>query len=87
MFNGLIDLTQVQPQRGYHHRRTEQDIANKKMEHQWRENKEYNLQLQDYYRQREEQRDAAFAQQQEVLQVSMMVNNQLSENWTLNLYY
>jgi hypothetical protein len=70
MFNGLIDSTQVQPQRGSssrssggstHHRRTEQDIANEKMEQRLRENEVYNLQVQEYYRQREEQRDAAFA--------------------------
>jgi hypothetical protein len=29
----------------------------------------------------------AFAQQQVALQVSMIVNNQLLKNWTLNLYY
>jgi hypothetical protein len=59
-FNGLIDLTQVQPRRGSssrssggstHHRRTEQDNVNKKMEHRLRENEEYNLQIQEYYRQ------------------------------------
>jgi hypothetical protein len=37
---------------------------------QWlRENKEYNLHVQEYYRQWEEQRDMAFSQQQAVLQV------------------
>jgi hypothetical protein len=70
MFNGLIDSTQVQPRRGSssrssggstHHRRTEQDIANEKMEQRLRENEVYNLQVQEYYRQCEEQRDAAFA--------------------------
>jgi hypothetical protein len=43
--------------------------------------------MQEYYRQREEQRDATFAQQQAALQVSMIMNNQLLENGTLNLYY
>jgi hypothetical protein len=33
----------------------EQDIANEKMEQRLRENKEYNLQMQEYYRQREEE--------------------------------
>jgi hypothetical protein len=64
MFNGLIDSTQVQPRRGSTsrssggstcHHRTEQDIANLKMEQRLRENKEYNLQMKEYYRQREEQ--------------------------------
>jgi hypothetical protein len=96
MFNELIDSTQVQPRRGSssrssggstRHRRTEQDITNKKMEQRLRENEEYNLEVQEYYMQHEEQWDAAFAQQQEALQVSMIMNNQLSENWTLNLYY
>jgi hypothetical protein len=72
MFNRLIDLTQVQPRRGSssrssvdstHRRRTEQDIANKKMEQELRENEGYNLQVQEYYMQQEEQRDATFAQQ------------------------
>jgi hypothetical protein len=52
MFNGLIDLTQVQLGRGYSskssdgntcRRHTEQDIANEKMEQRLRENEEYNL--------------------------------------------
>jgi hypothetical protein len=52
MFNGLIDSTQVQPRRGSLsrssggstcHHRTEQDIANEKMEQRLRENEEYNL--------------------------------------------
>jgi hypothetical protein len=60
MFNGLIDSTQVQPRRGSSSRssggstrcrRTEQDIANEKMEQRLRENEEYNLQVQEYYRQ------------------------------------
>jgi hypothetical protein len=64
MFNGLIDSTQVQLGKGSssrslsdstRHRRTEQDIANEKMEQRLRENEEYNLQVQEYYRQREEQ--------------------------------
>jgi hypothetical protein len=64
MFNGLINSTQVQYQRGSSSRssggcncrhRTEQDIVNEKMEQRLRENKEYNLQVQEYYRQREEQ--------------------------------
>jgi hypothetical protein len=41
------------------------------MEQRLRENEEYNLQVQEYYRQREKQRDAAFAKQQMALQVSM----------------
>jgi hypothetical protein len=64
MFNGLIDSTQVQLGRGSlsscsggstrrHH--TKQDIVNEKMEQRLRENKEYNLQVQEYYKQREEQ--------------------------------
>jgi hypothetical protein len=60
MFNGLIDSTQLQPQRGSssrslggstHHHRMKQDIANKKIEQQLRENEEYNLQVQEYYMQ------------------------------------
>jgi hypothetical protein len=35
--------------------------VNEKMEQQLRENEEYNLQVQEYYKQREEQRDVAFA--------------------------
>jgi hypothetical protein len=63
MFNRLIDLTQVQLDRGSssrssggstRRRRTEQDIANKKMEQWLRENEEYNLQVQKYYKQRDE---------------------------------
>jgi hypothetical protein len=63
IFNELIDSTQVQPQKGSssmssggssRHRRTEQDIVNEKMEQQLRENEEYNLQVQEYYKQREE---------------------------------
>jgi hypothetical protein len=63
MFNGLIDLTQMQPRRGSssrssggstQHRCMEQDIANEKMEQRLRENEEYNLQVPEYYRQREE---------------------------------
>jgi hypothetical protein len=63
MFNRLIDSTQVQLDRGYssrssggstRRRRTEQDIANKKMEQWLRENEEYNLQVQKYYKQRDE---------------------------------
>jgi hypothetical protein len=59
MFNGLIDSTQVQLGReslsrssgGSTHRcRMEKDIANEKMEQRLRENKEYNLQVQEYYR-------------------------------------
>jgi hypothetical protein len=45
------------------------------MEQQLRKNKEYNLQVQEYYRQREEQRDTTFSQQCVTLQVSMIVNN------------
>jgi hypothetical protein len=41
----------------------EQDITNEKMEQRLRENEEYNLQVQEYYRQREEERNVAFAQQ------------------------
>jgi hypothetical protein len=71
MFNELIDSTQVQLGRGSssrsssgstRHRHTEQDIANEKMEQQLKENEKYNLQVQEYYRQQEEQRDTAFAQ-------------------------
>jgi hypothetical protein len=89
MFNGLVNSTQVQPWRGSlsrsssgstRRRRTEQDIANEKMEQRLRENEEYNLQMQEYYWQREEQWDVAFAQQQTTLQVSMIVNNQLSKS-------
>jgi aminoglycoside N3'-acetyltransferase len=54
-----------------HRHRTEQDITNERMEQRLRENEEYNLQVQEYYRQREKQRDAAFAKQQMALQVSM----------------
>jgi hypothetical protein len=72
IFNGLINSTQVQPQRrsssrssggSTYCRRTEQDIATEKMEQWRREHKEYNLQMHEYYRQREEQWDAAMAQQ------------------------
>jgi hypothetical protein len=85
MFNGLIDSTEVQTQRGSlsrssggstHRRRMEQYIANERMEQRLRENEEYNLQVQEYCR----QRDTAFAQQHAALQVSMIVNNQLSNN-------
>jgi hypothetical protein len=41
------------------------------MERRLRENIEYNLQVQEYYKQQEEQRDVTFAQQQAALQVSM----------------
>jgi hypothetical protein len=58
----------------------EQDIVNEKMEQRLRENEEYNMQVQEYYRQQEEQRDMTFGQQQQTLQVSMIVNNRLSEN-------
>jgi hypothetical protein len=63
MFNRLIDLTEVQTQSGSSSRssggstyrcRTEQDITNERMEQQLRENEEYNLQVQEYFRQREE---------------------------------
>jgi hypothetical protein len=56
MFSGLIDSTQVQPQRGSSsrclggstcRRRIEQDIVNRKIEQQLRENNEYNLQVQE----------------------------------------
>jgi hypothetical protein len=59
MFNGLIDSTQVQPQRrsssmsscgSTHHCRTEQDIAAKKMQQLMRQNEEYNLQMHVYYK-------------------------------------
>jgi hypothetical protein len=60
--------------------RTEQDIANEKMEQRLRKNKEYNLQVQEYYRQREEQRDTTFSQQCVTLQVSMIVNYRLLDN-------
>jgi hypothetical protein len=45
------------------------------MEQRLRKNEEYNLQVQEYYKQQEEQWDVEFAQQQMVLQVSMIVNN------------
>jgi hypothetical protein len=72
MFNTLIDLTEVQAQRGLSSRssggstrlcRTEQDIANERMKQRLRENEEYNLQVQEYYKQEEEQRDKTFAQE------------------------
>jgi hypothetical protein len=59
MFNGLIDSSEVRAQRGSSSRRlggstrrhrTKQDIANERMEQQLRENEEYNLQVQEYYR-------------------------------------
>jgi hypothetical protein len=52
MFNGLIDLTQVQLGRGSsskslggstRHRHMEQEIVSEKMEQRLRENEEYNL--------------------------------------------
>jgi hypothetical protein len=58
MFNGLVNSTQVKPWRGSlsrsssgstRRRRTEQDIANEKVEQRLRENEEYNLQMQEYY--------------------------------------
>jgi hypothetical protein len=85
MFNGLIDLTQVQLSRGSssrssggstRRRRTEQNITNEKMKKRLSENEEYNLYVQEHYR----QQDMAFAQQQVVLQVSMIVNNQFLTN-------
>jgi hypothetical protein len=96
MFNGLIILTQVQPQRGSSSKspsgntlchRMEQDIAAEMMQQWMRQNEEYNLQMNEYYRQWEEQWDAIVAQQHDVLQVKLIVNNQLLENWTLYLYY
>jgi hypothetical protein len=54
MFNRLIDSNQVKPQRGPSsgslggsicRHRTEQDIANEKMEQWLRENEEYDLQM------------------------------------------
>jgi hypothetical protein len=59
MFNGLIDSTQVQPQRRSssrslggttHCRRTEHDIATDKMRQWMRQSEEYNLQMHEYYR-------------------------------------
>jgi hypothetical protein len=59
MFNGLIDSTEVQARRGSssnssgsstHRHRKEQDIVNERMEQRLRENKEYNFQVQEYYR-------------------------------------
>jgi hypothetical protein len=79
----------VQPRRGSssrssggstHHHRTEQDIAGEKMEPWRREQEEFNLQMHEYYRQREEKRDVSMVQQKDALQVSMIVNIQLSEN-------
>jgi hypothetical protein len=52
-----------------------------------RQNAEYNMQMHKYYRQWKEQRDAERAQEWEVLQVSMIMNNQFSDNWILYLYY
>jgi hypothetical protein len=60
MFNGLIDSSRVQPRRGSssrssggstRSRRTEQDTVNEKMKQQLWENEEYNLQVQEYYKQ------------------------------------
>jgi hypothetical protein len=60
MFNGLIDSTQVQPQRESSsrssggstlRRRTEQDIAAEKMKQWMGQNEEYNMQIHEYYRQ------------------------------------
>jgi hypothetical protein len=85
MFNGLMDSTQVQPQRqssprssggSTHRHRTEQDIATEKMQQWMRQNKEYNLHMHEYYK----QRDAKRAQEREALQVSMIVNSQFSDN-------
>jgi hypothetical protein len=96
MFNGLIDSTQVQPRRwsssrssggSTHCRHTEQDIAAEKMQQWMRQNAEYNLQMHEYYKQWEEQREVERAQEREALQVSMIVNNQFSDNWILYLYY
>jgi hypothetical protein len=67
-------------------RRIEQDIANERMEQWIRENKEYNLQLQEYYMQWEEQRDVAFVQQLEALQLSMS-HEQLAFRALNTLYY
>jgi hypothetical protein len=48
---------------------------------QWmRQNAEYNLQMHEYYKQREEQQEVERAQEWEALQVSMIVNNQFSDN-------
>jgi hypothetical protein len=60
MFNGIIKSTKVLAQRGSssqsssgssRRHRTEQDIPNEKMEQWLRGNEEYNLQVQEYYRQ------------------------------------
>jgi hypothetical protein len=89
MFNSLIDSTQVQHQKrsssrssgdSTHRHRTEQDIATEKMQQWMRQNAEYNLQIHEYYSQREEQRDTEKAQEREALQVSMIMNNQFSDN-------
>jgi hypothetical protein len=65
MFNGLIDLTQLQHRRhasftssgGTSHRhRTEQDIAAERMQQWMRQNEDYQLQMYEYYRQQEERR-------------------------------
>jgi hypothetical protein len=63
-----------------HCRRTKQDIAAEKMQQWMRQNAEYNLQMHEYYKQREEQREVERAQEREALQVSMIVNNQFSDN-------
>jgi hypothetical protein len=59
MFNMIFDSTKVRAERGSSsqssgassHHRMEQDIANERMEQRLREDKEYNLQVQEYYRQ------------------------------------
>jgi hypothetical protein len=53
------------------------------MEWRLRENIEYNLQVQEYYKQREEQRDVTFAQQQAALQVSMSLEKKHLEQLIL----
>jgi hypothetical protein len=85
MFNGLMDSTQVQPQRqsssrslggSTHRHRTEQDIATEKMQQWMGQNKEYNLHMHKYYK----QRDVKRAQERGALQVSMIMNSQFLDN-------
>ena len=76
MFNGMIDSSEVRASLGsssqssggsIRRRRTEQDIANERMEQRLRAQEEYNKQMHEYNKQMHE----FFAQREQMFQVSM----------------